>query len=606
MRPHIFLIILTLLLTFLSLNGCQTKPSGQNQTFDSENLPQDEAERELWLAQKATADERVNHLLKALDIFIGREDHESSQQVINRLQASSMSTRQYEQFALLAGAFAIKSNDPITASSYFKNAPLDAFSTAPLEIQLEANELRCDALLAANFPLEAARIRVYNSGLYTGEDYWHNQDKTWQALRATPSLDLNNAIDQAVDLTWRGWLELVTQIRLNQFSLEMQLNALQQWRETWPDHPAAIQLPRELEMLSNLSELSPKKIALILPLSGKLAKAGNAIRDGFLAAYYQDHQRDSDTEITFFDSEAYESPLDLYLQLQLENYELIIGPLTKEGVKQLGQFPELTPPVLALNYLDDQISTIPGLYQFGLSAEDELNQILNHLKSQKKSTIAVIHNQSASAKKLVATINKRSEMDGWPITINYGFTSDQNLSEGVANLLGIQESKSRTNQLRRLIGKVDSEPRRRQDIDAVIILASPIKARQIKPLLAFHYASNIPVYATSQIYSGYDQPKKDHDLNGVVFTEIPWLLNQSEPLRQDIHYLTQKTAYERFYAMGADAYLLAPRLQLLASFPTSKVQGVTGNLVLNHNLQVRRQLEWATFSKGQAKAQLGH
>ena len=597
-------MLMVILLAMIIIPACDspgTKPG------IADAMPEDEAEQQLWLAKQALPNDKAIYLLRALDIYLARDDLENSQKAVNLLQSSSLTTSQYEQFTLLAGPLAMRQNDPETVVSYFDKAPLDAFSSVPLDIQLQASELQAEALLRAGRPLQAARIRVFNAGLYTGDSFWENQDNIWRALREAPSLGISKALEDATDYSWRGWLELIEQIRQNQFSLEMQINALQQWQARWPEHSAAQRFPAELNMLGNLPELRPNKIALMLPLSGKLAKVGGAIRDGFLAAYYRDDSTSkASTVINIFDADAYPNALDLYMQLQTEGYDLIIGPLRKSSVAELTKLPRHEPLTLALNYQDELTEAIPGLFQFGLSAEDEVQQILNMLLNQKNHNIAAIYPDAAWARKLVKFMHNRITEEDLPPVLSYQYSKEGNLSDGIANLLGINESKARALAIERLTGRAKFEPRRRQDIDAVILLASPAKARQIKPLLAFHYARDIPVYASSRVYSGVVRPDKDHDLDGIHYTEIPWLLSHSSPIRKDIHYLAGENSYEKFYAMGTDTYLLAPRLQLMESFPESKAQGFTGNLGINSKLQIRRELEWATFDRGVVKAQPGY
>ncbi|MNG39808.1 Penicillin-binding protein activator LpoA [compost metagenome] len=53
--------------------------------------------------------------------------------------------------------------------------------------------------------------------------------------------------------------------------------------------------------------------------------------------------------------------------------------------------------------------------------------------------------------------------------------------------------------------------------------------------------------------------------------------------------------------MGVDAYSLAPRLGQLKALPDNRVQGLSGNLSMNANQRIERQLPWAEFSGGQVK-----
>ena len=52
--------------------------------------------------------------------------------------------------------------------------------------------------------------------------------------------------------------------------------------------------------------------------------------------------------------------------------------------------------------------------------------------------------------------------------------------------------------------------------------------------MAFQYAGDLPVYATSHLYTGTNNPTQDQDLNGIRFCETPWLLNPSDPTRQQV------------------------------------------------------------------------
>ncbi|ABC32543.1 putative lipoprotein [Hahella chejuensis KCTC 2396] len=599
-------LLLTLLLSLLG--GCEGLPVKGGDSGAQDATTQDEAERQLQLAKNTLPPEQANHRLKALDIYIARGDYANAQKVVESINSTTLTLPQMEQYIILGATLALEQNRTDQALSYFNAAPSDAFASRPVDIQLRANELHAKALMATGSSLDAAQLLIYASGLYTGEEYWRVLDDVWNALRATPSLELSRALETAQDYDWRGWLELITAVRQNQFSLEMQLAALKSWRRQWADHPAARRLPAELKMLAELPNERPSKIALLAPLSGNLAKAGEAIRDGFLAAYYQDinssESNGQGPEIQIIDSGSIENIADLYLSLQLEGYDLIIGPLEKEAVAQLAGFPELDPPVLALNYLDEGVAPPPGMYQYGLAAEDEVRQIARKLISEGKRGVAVIYPDAPWAIKLASVLDREYQAANLPLPIPYKYVDGENYSDGIAHLLQINASKQRARKLKSVAGKFEYEPRRRQDIDGIIMISTPYVARQLKPLLLFHYASDLPVYATSQIYGGVPQPDKDHDLNGIHFTETPWLLSQSLPLKQDIRYVADTTRYERLYAMGADAYTIAPRLSLMRQFPDSQIQGTTGNLFMNESQQIRRILEWAIFERGLAKAEL--
>ena len=86
-------------------------------------------------------------------------------------------------------------------------------------------------------------------------------------------------------------------------------------------------------------------------------------------------------------------------------------------------------------------------------------------------------------------------------------------------------------------------------------------------MLAYHYAGDLPVYATSSIYRGVPDPA-DKDLNGVQLVEIPWLLGSSPELHLALSKLDgNDNNYARLNALGVDAYLLQTRFDQLQAGP---------------------------------------
>ena len=147
------------------------------------------------------------------------------------------------------------------------------------------------------------------------------------------------------------------------------------------------------------------------------------------------------------------------------------------------------------------------------------------------------------------------------------------------------------------------EPRRRQDVDFVFLAASPRQARLIRPQLDFYRASDLPVYATARVFSGRPDSNKDADMNGIVFCDTPWTLEQRaswEHLQRGISEFWPKNSirYARLYALGIDAYRVIPYLGQLNQGMFSAYHGVTGNLSLNNDGHLNRTLRCAAFRKG--------
>ncbi len=147
-------------------------------------------------------------------------------------------------------------------------------------------------------------------------------------------------------------------------------------------------------------------------------------------------------------------------------------------------------------------------------------------------------------------------------------------------------------------------PYRRQDIDMIFIAAKPEIARELRPLINFYYAANIPVYATSHLYSGTPDPQLDQDLNGVIFCAIPWELAPQtlSPDDSGFYKSAQKSwplatqKQPQFFALGADSYRLARQISAGKLMP--ETDGATGKLILQANKVWFRQLTWAQIING--------
>ena len=168
-------------------------------------------------------------------------------------------------------------------------------------------------------------------------------------------------------------------------------------------------------------------------------------------------------------------------------------------------------------------------------------------------------------------------------------------------MLGVTVSRSRAIDVERTAGlNVEFEPRRRQDADGIMMVAEPTIARQFKPLFAFYFGGDLPVFSPSMIYEGSPDPSRDQDLNGVTFTDTPWILSEDNKFRESARNAMPeiKGQLGRLFAMGADAWTLSTRLSLLRFMEDAFVDGQTGILTMNDNGSVHREQLWARFENG--------
>ena len=426
----------------------------------------------------------------------------------------------------------------------------------------------------------------------------------WEDLQQLHAPQLQSAISSAANPQWRGWLELAQISTVTQG--EKLRQALQQWRSSNPQHPAAQVLPGGMGYLLS-QPTQPNKVAMLLPLSGRLAPAGRAIRDGYLSAYYAAHADASDSfEVDVLDVLAFSSVAEAYNTALNNGAEFIVGPLSKQAVQELGNMPNRQLPVLALNRIDQTLPPgDPALVQLALAPEDEAAQIASLAFGQGARRALIIRPAGPWGDKMEKTLTKAWHRLGGAVSATANYSSREDQSSSINAALNLPASEQRAREIRSMLAtKIEFTARRRADIDLVFLLSkSGVEARSLKPLLDYHYASDLPVYATSSIYHGIAD-KRDRDLNGIQLVEIPWLLGSSPQTKAAISDGKIDSAnYTRLNALGADAYFLQTRFSTLQAGEDMLIRGNTGLLSLNPQLHIKRELQSATFEGGRLVAQ---
>ncbi|WP_148861776.1 penicillin-binding protein activator [Marinobacter fonticola] len=505
------------------------------------------------------------------------------------------------QYRLLAMASIVALDDRQWAQRFAQDLPIDQFAKYPPDRRARAIRLQVDTFDLAGDYLSAAQTLIGSAPAADDGATATNNDRIWQLLKRTTTMSLNQAAEKAIGYAQQGWLELALSLREPGISLETQGKAVRAWQRNWPDHPAASPLPGELQLIVTLSEERPEHVALALPLSGPLADVGRAIRDGYFAAYYSDEERGNEKlRIDVYDTHNQAFPA-LYQDIHQTGPDLIVGPLDKKALNAIAPQASLNTPLLALNYLDDANQAPAQLYQYGLSAEDEARQIAERLVADDRpQAVALIPFGEWGDRIEQALISRMNEIGGKILNV-VRYDREENFRNTVASLFDIGASRQRAITVEETIGlNIEFEPRRRQDIDAIVLVASPTIGRQFNPLFAFYFGGNLPVYAPSTIYSGSPDPARDSDLENVRFTDIPWMLTPDMSARQRtsaaLPDVTQR--YGRLFAMGMDAYALSSKLQLLSRVPDSDLKGLTGTLSMTPAGVVSRDQQWAIFQQG--------
>lgn len=468
--------------------------------------------------------------------------------------------------------------------------------------------LRAQAWEAQQNYLAAARERIFVSAMLASPDAFNaNHQQIWSDLISVPTENLEQLAQTVAIPEIQGWLELAWIYKSQQDNIDQQLKDLRKWQQKFANHPAAKQLPDSLRLLAELSDKKPANIALLLPLQGKFRQSAVAIQNGFMTAHYAAAARLGDGKpapvVRVYDSTDIRNFTNVYRKAVADGADIVVGPLQKENVHQLVLAKGTLPvPTIALNTDDTTTEAPSNLYQFGLSPEDDAREIANHARISNFTRAAVLFQSSPWGERAAAAFTEAWQAQGGEIKIATRFeSSPQSLAATIKNLLQVDQSEARNRELKRVLGKDAAfEPHRRQDLDFIYLVASPEQARLIKPLLNFYYANDLPVYSGSQIYSGEPSPAKDRDLDGIIFCDIPWMLEQPDKLKRSMlsAWPNANPRYFRLNALGADAYRLQARLHMLTHTASTGLFGATGNLNIGEHNRIQRGLTWAMISNG--------
>lgn len=586
--------ILTLFVLALLATGCAS--------VNLESHVAETAEQALQTAStQSDRQQAQSYLLRSADEFQTRDDHTSAREILTSDQLSTPAAELEDQYLLLSMASATALEDRDWARELAAELSTDQFLNYERGLMARAANLQADTLELAGDHLGAAATLITLAQSDSRQNLQAIHDRIWQALKATSDTQLNEEAGTVLGYEAQGWIELAGILREPGMSLDEQGRRVRQWQNNWPGHPASSALPSELGLIASLAESRPEQITLALPLEGPLASAGKAIRDGFFAAYYSDQSADrSKTSIRVVNT-AGSDFRTLYDEMSGNGQDLIVGPLEKDAVASLTSLTSLPVPVLGLNYLPGDANVPAGLYQFGLSAEDEARQIADRLASENNHQALVLIPQGEWGDRLENALLERMAENGSVALDTERYFKEDNLRAVTADLLGITTSRERAIDVERTAGiDVEFEPRRRQDADAVVMVAEPTVARQFKPLFAFYFGGDLPVYSPSMVYEGNKDPSRDRDLNEVIFTDIPWVLDANNEFRTTATEALpdMRGQLGRLFAMGADAWNLSKRLPLLRQVEGAAIDGQTGTLTMTPDGSIHREQLWARFNSG--------
>ena len=471
-------------------------------------------------------------------------------------------------------------------------------------LKKEALMLRADGLENTHRYIDSLITRIAVKEFLDTDEYLENTDQIWQTLIAIDPVNARLQLANGVDnLELKAWLELA-QIAT---PLQIDTTQLEQNYQNWTAQYDFLELPDYAyqELLGRWAyfDFHPKKIALILPLTGDYANIGRIIKDGFLAAQ-KEAQNTSATialrkmQINLYDSNQHQDIIALYQEATRNDADMIIGPLLKNNVDTLLSHSPLTTPIITLNYASNASDAITGdIFQFGLYPEDEAKQIAEKLLDKEYNSVVVMAANDEWGTRMVRQFSETySQLQGTIQDIYYYDTEFGDYAPSVQSLFHLDQSIQRHADIEKIISKkLEFKPRIRDDINAAVLFANYQNATLIYPLMKFYYADELPIYASSHAYQP-GQGKLLRELDGLVYNDIPFIIDQERyPDSKNIK------QFPRLYALGKDAYRLINTIRRIA-INNSELNGATGYISADENRRLHRRLEWAKFNKGKPVA----
>ena len=637
-------VLAALILAACSGRAPQTPPPANIQDEASAN-----ADYYLQQLQQSNDDNKADWQLLAIRALLREGKIPQAAEQLGTLPANLSDTQRQEQQLLTAELLVAQKNNPAAADILGK---LDATQLSPnqqvrfYQAQISANQGR------ATLPL--IRAFIAQEPLLTDKAHQDNIDSTWQSLAQLTPQELNNIVINADENVLQGWLDLTHVYQDNKQDPELLKAAIKDWQNRYPQNPAAKSLPTGLTQISNFSQASTAKIALLLPLSGPAQVFADAIQQGFTAAQnglpvaasapvtpdvtegaptdvaaapvdtapiaapapVAQPVATSNAQVKVYDTTT-QPVAALLAQAQQDGATLVVGPLLKPEVEQLSATPS-TLNILALN--QPEVSTnSPNICYFALSPEDEARDAAQHLWSQEKRMPLLLTPRGAFGDRIAKAFAEEWQKQGGQTVLQQNFGSTAELKQAINSGAGI-----------RLTGQpvaVSNAPAAAPasvtiagltipappvdapvvstsvggNIDAVYIIATPAELTLIKPMIdmATSSRSKPALFASSRSYQAGAGPDYRLEMEGIQFSDIPLMAGSNPALMQQA---AAKYANDyslvRLYAMGIDAWTLSNHFAEMRQIPGFQVSGTTGDLTASADCVITRKLPWLQYRQG--------
>ena len=281
---------------------------------------------------------RNGYLLDAAQGFLANDAPAKASQISYMLRGQIQLPEQQNRYQLLL--VELYGNDPRVGSAQRLELLQSISAFDP------ATKARKFALMATDYARLGQWLAAADALLNSDDANPEYVAKAWQWVNQASAQQLQ---DSARFTKLPAYVSLRQLILEHGFEPDLLRQQLAQYQRVFRNHPLVTHWPNNLSNLEQLSQTNREHIAVMLPLSGRLQVTGMAIKEGILAAYFNDTSAMNATRIPqlqFIDTN--DTTADELITAAADA-DWIIGPLLKENVDAL--LPKLSPQhrILTLN-----------------------------------------------------------------------------------------------------------------------------------------------------------------------------------------------------------------------------------------------------------------
>lgn len=632
--------------------GNETLPDGQASVLDdapvlvatdvdAENTARQVSQAEYYQRQAQTQSDSVAQVeatLSSAEYFVQANEYQQAAGLVNSVR-HLITTEEHLNRAIIVLAYAEYADGnyqaaltrlaPLTRSATLQDAdtdtgtlqetPLDEGQADPEGLEddsqprqreyIDANKTlnkegplttqQVDALLLSSFCHQAlgdaenaiATLIRRESALY-GAARAETTRYLWQVINTVPQSERELLAQQSLNPKVRNRVQQSLRGEIGD-----SVEAPQQFTQ-WREEPSAAAPTSVIDNQWGVD--SPRSVFVLLPLSSRFNKAAQAVKAGI----EREHGLNNSPyrpDLRYYD--VGNNPLQIgqyYAAAVRAGADFIIGPIGKSfsneantsrsyfGTSGSGYSSRV--PLLMLG--GDQPLAADSL-RISMSPEMEGRRVAERAWKDGHLSAGVLLANDQESQRVLSGFNERWLSLGGKLSKTIQYSPQQyDHSVELKQLFDINQSEYRHRQLSQALGfKPKFSPYQRADIDFIFMVAKSQTGRIVRPQINFFTNSQMPVYATSALYNGIEDPINNIDLDNTLFPIMPWVIRSSNVAQ----YAGQ---LNMLHAMGMDAYRVASSISTLRGQSDTAINGNMGQLQLQSNGEIIYQPMWAKFEKG--------